>query len=61
MSKPIKGAVLGLVVGLLVGLWGTYYFGVGDWLSRLCVIASVMLVFQLLGTTIGATIGKPSA
>jgi hypothetical protein len=55
------GAVLGLAIGLTIGLWGTYYFGIVDWLSRVCVIASVMLVFQLLGTTIGATIGKPSA
>ena len=61
MSKPIIGAVLGLVLGLAIGLLGTYYFGVGDWLSRVCIIASVMLVFQLFGTTIGATIGKPSA
>ena len=61
MSKPITGAVLGLMFGLVIGLWGAYYFGVEDWLSRVCVIASVMLVFQLLGTTIGATIGKPSA
>ena len=61
MSKPIAGAVLGLVLGLLVGLWGSYYFGVTDWLSRVCFTASVMLIFQLLGTTIGATIGKPSA
>lgn len=60
MSKPITGAVLGLLLGLVTGLWGAYYFGVGDWLGRVCVIASVMLVFQLLGTTIGATIGKPS-
>jgi VIT1/CCC1 family predicted Fe2+/Mn2+ transporter len=59
MSKPITGAVLGLVFGLAIGLWGTYYFGVQDWLGRVCVIASVMLVLQLLGTTIGATIGKP--
>ena len=61
MSKAIIGAVLGLALGLTIGLWGTYYFGIVDWLSRVCVIASVMLVFQLLGTTIGATIGKPSA
>ena len=59
MSKPIIGALLGLALGLATGLWGTYYFGIVDWLSRVCVIASVMLVFQLLGTTIGATIGKP--
>ena len=61
MSKPILGAVLGLVLGLVIGLWGANYFGVGDWFSQVCLIASVMLVFQLLGTTIGATIGKPSA
>ncbi|MGV0034286.1 MAG: hypothetical protein ACNYPE_04735 [Candidatus Azotimanducaceae bacterium WSBS_2022_MAG_OTU7] len=61
MSKPITGAALGLMFGLLIGLWIAYYFGVGGWLDRLCVIASVMLVFQLLGTTIGATIGKPTA
>ncbi len=53
--------MLGLLVGLVIGLWGVSYFGIGDWLSRICAIASVMLVFQLLGTTIGATIGKPSA
>jgi len=61
MSKPIIGAMLGLLVGLAIGLWGVSYFGVADWLSRVCAIASVMLVFQLLGTTIGATFGKPSA
>ena len=61
MSKPIIGAVLGLALGLTIGLWGTYYLGIADWLSRVCVIASVMLVFQLLGTTIGATSGKPPA
>ena len=61
MSKPIIGAVLGLALGLAIGLWATYYFGVVDWLSRVCVIFSVMLVLQLLGTTIGAVMGKPSA
>lgn len=61
MSKPILGAVLGLSLGLAIGIWGTFYFGVVDWLGRVCVIASAMLVFQLIGTTIGATVGKPSA
>ena len=55
------GAVLGLALGLAIGLWATYYFGLVDWLSKVCVIASVMLVLQLLGTTIGAVMGKPSA
>jgi len=61
MSKPIIGAMLGLLVGLAIGLWGVSYFGIGDWLNRVCAIGSVMLVSQLLGSTIGATIGKPSA
>ena len=61
MSKPIIGAVFGLALGLAIGLWATYYFGLVDWLSKVCVIASVMLVLQLLGTTIGAVMGKPSA
>ena len=61
MSKPIIGAVLGLALGLAIGLWAAYYFALVDWLSRVCVIASVMLVLQLLGTTIGALMGKPSA
>ena len=61
MSKPILGAVLGLSLGLAIGILGTFHHGVVDWLDRICVIASLMLVFQLLGTTIGATFGKPSA
>jgi hypothetical protein len=61
MSKPIIGAVLGLALGLAIGLWAAYYFVLVDWLRRVCVIASFMLVLQLLGTTIGAVMGKPSA
>ena len=60
MSKPFTGAVAGIMFGFLVGSWGIFYLDLTDWLSRVCLIASSMLVFQLLGTTIGAALGKPT-
>ena len=60
MSKPFVGAVAGIMFGFLVGAWGIYYLGLSDWLGRVCLTASCILVFQLLGTTIGASLGKPA-
>lgn len=59
MSKPILGAVIGILAGAAIGILGAYYFDLADWLSRVCLVASSVLVFQLLGATIAATIGKP--
>ena len=49
----------GMLAGLLLGLVAVRYFGVTDWLAAFSVIASTLMLFQLLGSTIGATIGKP--
>lgn len=59
MSTPITGMLAGLVTGLVVGVLAVVYFALEVWLDRFCVIAAAMMTFQLLGSTIGATIGKP--
>lgn len=59
MATPISGMLAGLTVGLLVGILMIVYFDLTGWLDRFCVVAANLMVFQLLGATIGATIGKP--
>ncbi len=59
MSTPITGMLAGLIVGVMVGVLMTLYFEVPNWLGRFCVVGANLLVFQLLGATIGAAIGKP--
>lgn len=59
LSKPEVGALLGLVAGALVGMIGVFYFGIEPWFDRLCLVGSVVLICQLLGSTIAAAIGKP--
>jgi hypothetical protein len=58
-SKPIAGAIAGLMTGLVFGVLGVTYFEIAGALDRLCLTASSMLVFQLLGATIAAALGKP--
>ena len=51
--------LVGMAVGTLVGVAAIFYFTIQDALDRFAVFASVLMLFQLLGSTIGATIGKP--
>ncbi|MBL6689330.1 MAG: hypothetical protein ISP91_02945 [Pseudomonadales bacterium] len=53
------GALAGMLIGLLVGIWCVHYFDVSGALNRFCLVASAFMVFQLLGTTIAASLGKP--
>ncbi len=50
---------MGILVGLGFGVWGLAYFEVLSPLDQLCVISSSLMVFQLLGGTIAAAMGKP--
>ncbi len=59
MSKPEQGMLAGLVAGVGVGIWGVFYFAVASLIDQLCVVSSSLLVFQLLGGTIAAAMGKP--
>ena len=58
-SLPIMGGVAGMLFGLLVGIWCVHYFDVSDALEQVCLVASVFMLFQLLGSTIAASLGKP--
>ena len=58
VSKPVIGMVLGLLLGFLIGVFAIEYFSIEKPLDRVCIIASVMMFLQLLGATIGGTIGK---
>lgn len=49
----------GIVTGVVIGILVIIYFSLEPWLDRFCVMAATVLVFQLLGSTIGATAGKP--
>ena len=53
------GTLLGMLAGLLVGGWCIYHFEVSGALNQVCLMAGIFMLFQLLGATIGATIGKP--
>lgn len=59
MSKPILGMIIGMAVGVAFGVMATQYLGVTLLLDRICLVASSVLVFQLLGSTIAAALGKP--
>ncbi len=51
--------IIGMAAGVVFGVMGIQYFGVTDLLDQVCLVASGILVFQLLGSTIGGSLGKP--
>lgn len=59
MSKPILGVLIGFVAGLVIGVLLVLEFAVEALLSQFCIVASSVMVMQLLGSTIAATLGKP--
>ena len=58
-STPILAMWIGMGLGLLMGWLAVSYFSITDTLQQVCLVASIVMFFQLLGSTIGATIGKP--
>ena len=59
MSKPIFGMYVGMLVGLIIGLTAAWYFSMDSWLAVFCLVASLVMFFQLMGATIAATVGRP--
>ena len=58
MSTPILGTIIGIIIGAAIGVLAADYFQIVEPIDWVCLVASTILVFQLLCTTIAATLGK---
>ena len=58
MPTPILGTIIGIITGAVIGVLAADYFQIVEPINWACLVASTILVFQLLCTTIAATLGK---
>ena len=59
LSRPVAGMIIGMLAGVPLGLMAVSYLGVTGLMDQVALGASVLLITQLLGASIGAAMGKP--
>ena len=58
ISRPNLGLFLGALLGVGFGIATVLYLQIESPLDQVCLVGISLLVFQLLGSTVGAAIGK---
>ena len=58
ISRPNLGLFLGALLGVGLGISTVFYLQIESLLDQVCVVGINLLAFQLLGSTLGAAIGK---
>ena len=56
---PLTLSWAGIVAGLFFGIFLVWYLGIDNNLDRFCVLAMAVQAWQLFGSTVGGTWGKP--
>ena len=56
--RPNFGFFLGALLGVGFGISTVFYLQIESLLDQVCVVGINLLAFQLLGSTLGAAIGK---
>ena len=57
-SRPNLGLLLGALLGVGFGIATVFYLQIESQLDQVCLVGISLLAFQLLGSTVGAAIGK---